>query len=219
MMKIQVICGDRWHPADTVRQGLEPLAGGEFEFIVTEHVEAFDPAELERYPIVLVARANSQSEEEKRFWMSEQVQQAFEHYVERGGSLLAVHAGTAGYQEDEMFRRLAGGAFTHHPEACRVEIHPDKQHPIAAGVEEFAVHDEHYFMQWEDPIADLIMTTVSEHGTQPGGWTRTYGRGRVCVLTPGHELEVWQHPMFQRLLRNALDWCARREPSNAEIQV
>lgn len=31
---------------------------------------------------------------------------------------------------------------------------------------------------------------------------------RVCVLTPGHNLEVWLHPGFQALLRHALNWCA-----------
>lgn len=210
-MKVWAICGDRWHPAVTVRQGLDKLEGSEFQFTITEQLEEFDAERLNDYPMVMVCRANSQSDEEKEFWMNEEVQHAFEHYVERGGSLLAVHAGTAGYNETGVFRRLIGGAFVHHPEACTVTIHPDKQHPIAEGIEEFSVHDEHYFMEWEDPVADLIMTTVSEHGAQPGGWTRTHGRGRVCVLTPGHEAEVWTHPTYQKLLRNALHWCAQKD--------
>ena len=65
-----------------------------------------------------------------------------------------------------------------------------------------------YFMALDDPQADLLMTTTSEHGTQPGGWTRSEGQGRVCVLTPGHNIAVWLHPSFQALLRNALRWCA-----------
>ncbi|GGO02943.1 ThuA domain-containing protein [Saccharibacillus kuerlensis] len=214
-MKVWVICKDRWHPAETIRQGLAKLNEEEFAFTITENMEEFDSGQLEQYPVVLVCRSNSQTEEEKAFWMNEQVQQAFVHYVERGGSLLAVHAGTAGYEEGEIFRRLCGGAFIHHPEACEVTIQPENRHPIAQGVEAFTVHDEHYFMEWEDPIADLIMTTVSEHGAQPGGWTRTHGRGRVCVLTPGHEPEVWNHPMYGRLLRNALYWCARQDPAES----
>ncbi|MDO3411102.1 ThuA domain-containing protein [Saccharibacillus sp. CPCC 101409] len=216
-MNVWAICGDRWHPADTVRGGLKELDGEEFSFKITDRVQDFDPEELEAYPVVLVCRSNRQSPEEEEFWMSGRVQKAFEHYVERGGSLLAVHAGTAGYEEDEPFRRLLGGAFIRHPEACEVTVNPEKQHPIAQGVEPFPVHDEHYFMEWEDPVSDLIMTTVSEHGAQPGGWTRTYGRGRVCVLTPGHEPEVWTHPMFLRLLRNALYWCAKRDPAEQGV--
>ena len=52
------------------------------------------------------------------------------------------------------------------------------------------------------------MTTQSEHGTQPGGWTRSEGRGKVCVLSPGHKVEVWLHPSYQALLKNALLFCA-----------
>jgi type 1 glutamine amidotransferase len=53
----------------------------------------------------------------------------------------------------------------------------------------------------------VFLTTVSEHGTQPGGWTRLEGQGRVCVLAPGHNLEVWLAPAYQTLIANALRWC------------
>jgi len=62
-------------------------------------------------------------------------------------------------------------------------------------------------MALDDAEADVFLTTSSEHGDQPGGWTRTEGVGRVCVLTPGHNLEVWLAPPFQRLLERALRWC------------
>jgi uncharacterized protein len=65
-------------------------------------------------------------------------------------------------------------------------------------------------MALDDPQAEVFLTTTSEHGSQPGGWLRTQGAGRVCVLTPGHNLPVWQHPSFQALLGNALDWSCRQ---------
>ena len=52
-------------------------------------------------------------------------------------------------------------------------------------------------MLLDDTEADVFMTATSEHGTQPGGWTRTEGAGRVCMLTPGHNVEVWLHPSYQ----------------------
>ncbi len=51
-------------------------------------------------------------------------------------------------------------------------------------------------MAMDDPQADVFVTTVSEHGEQPGAWRRVEGSGRVAVLTPGHNLEVWLHPFF-----------------------
>ena len=61
--------------------------------------------------------------------------------------------------------------------------------------------------EFDDPEADLFLTTRSEHGAQPGGWTRLEGDGRVCVLTPGHNVEVWLEPNYQVLIANALRWC------------
>jgi uncharacterized protein len=72
----------------------------------------------------------------------------------------------------------------------------------------FALKDEHYHMAFDASDADLFLISRSEHGMQPAGWTRTEGRGRVCVLTPGHNLEVWLHPSYQTLLQSALRWCA-----------
>ena len=64
-------------------------------------------------------------------------------------------------------------------------------------------------MALDDAGADVFTTTNSEHGEQPGGWRRVEGSGRVAVLTPGHNLEVWLHTSFQALLLNCLRWCGR----------
>lgn len=72
------------------------------------------------------------------------------------------------------------------------------------------IKDEHYFMEIDDPQIDVFLTTSSQHGILPGGWTRTEGKGRVCVLTPGHHVEVWRHPSYQALIKNGLDWCGKR---------
>lgn len=42
-----------------------------------------------------------------------------------------------------------------------------------------------------------------------GGWWREIGKGRVVFFTPGHILEVMNHPMMQRLYQNAAKWLVR----------
>ena len=76
-----------------------------------------------------------------------------------------------------------------------------------AGSATFTLKDEHYMMEMNDPDVDLFLYTESKHGRQPAGWTRSQGKGRVGVLTPGHNPEVWRHPSFQALLRNCIGWC------------
>jgi len=110
-----------------------------------------------------------------------------------------------------VMRGILGGAFIGHPKQCPVTVAPKDGHPLTAGVTAFTLTDEHYQMVLDDQEADLFLTSTSEHGTQPAGWTRFEGKGRVCVLTPGHNLEVWLDPSFQTLLDNCLHWCAQAE--------
>ncbi|HEX2911106.1 MAG TPA: hypothetical protein VH186_09885 [Chloroflexia bacterium] len=55
----------------------------------------------------------------------------------------------------------------------------------------------------------MLILTNSEHGTQPDGWTRLEGQGRVYLLTPGHNLAVWQHSDYQALIQHALTWACQ----------
>jgi hypothetical protein len=33
----------------------------------------------------------------------------------------------------------------------------------------------------------------------------------VCLLTPGHNVDVWLHPSYQALIQNALRWVIPQE--------
>lgn len=212
-----VFCDDRWHPASTVHEGLAPLAD-DFSWDWIEAIDDEPELSVERlaaYPVVVLSKSNNISASDHRGWATEHGQEVFLDYVQRGNGLLVVHSGTAGYAEMPVLRSLMGGVFVEHPPQCPVTIQPRPGHPLTAGSTPFTVVDEHYFVALDDPRAEVFLTTTSEHGTQPGGWTREEGdglnnvSGRVCVLTPGHNVEVWLHPSFQALLRNALQWCAK----------
>src|SRR5262249_22974907 len=137
------------------------------------------------------------------------VEAAFVDYVRRGNGLLVIHSGSAGYEHTLVLRGLMGGGFIRHPQQCPVTVVPQQGHPLTRGCEAVTRKGEHYLMAQDDTAADVFMTTQSEHGTQPGGWTRTEGAGRVCMLTPGHNVEVWLHPSYQALILNGLRWCSK----------
>jgi uncharacterized protein len=204
-MRILVLCDDYWHPAEVAREGLAKLADDGLTFDIIEDAGAFQPERLGDYPAVMLVKSDNTTAEDKTSWGTDAVQEAFVGYVEGGGGLLVVHSGTASLRNLPALRALVGGAFTHHPPRCPVTVEPTEGHPLTAGVEAFTAEDEHYMMVLDD--ADVFLTSISEHGSQPAGWTRRQGAGRVCVLTPGHTVEVWVHPSFQTLLRNALAWC------------
>jgi type 1 glutamine amidotransferase len=207
-MKALVICDDYWHPARTVRNGLAPLVASGVAFDWIENSADWSAERMAAYPLVVLSKSNNVSSSDRNPWMTEEVQQAFLDYVRQGKGLLAIHSGTADYREAMILRGLLGGVFTHHPPQCPVTVIPQKGHPLT-GCPEFTEKDEHYFMAMDDPGVEIFLTTASEHGAQPGGWTRLERDGRVCVLTPGHNEAVWLHPSFQTILCSALNWCAK----------
>jgi uncharacterized protein len=208
-MKILVVCDDRWHPALTPRAGLKNLEAQGFQFDWIENAAGWSTPGMESYPLVILTKSNNVSSSDEAKWMTPEVESALASYVGRGHGLLAVHSGLAGYANTPILRELLGGVFIQHPAQCPVRVEPRPDHILTRGLAEFTLQDEHYFMAVDDPEMDVFLTTSSENGVQPGGWTRLEGRGRVCVLTPGHNIEIWQHPTFESLLVNALRWCAQ----------
>ena len=181
-------------------------AGIEFDWI--EDSGDWSAERMNDYPVVILSKSNNVSSTNQDAWMTPEVEDAFLEYVRRGNGLLAIHSGTAGYAEAPTLRALLGGVFIQHPPQCPVTVMPKEGH-FLADAPTFSAQDEHYFMALDDVEADICLLTTSEHGTQPGGWTRVEGDGRVCVLTPGHNVEVWLDPAYQAILDKALRWCAK----------
>jgi type 1 glutamine amidotransferase len=206
-MRTLVICDDYWHPARTPRAGLAPLEERGFEFDWIEHAGEWSAERMAGYQLVVLTKANNISATDQSPWITDEVESAFRDYLQQGNGLLAIHSGTAGYAQRPVLRALLGGVFISHPPQCLVTVEPRAAHPLGGGSAAFTLKDEHYFMELDDTQADVFLTTRSEHGAQPAGWTRHERAGRVCVLTPGHNLEVWLDPSYQALIRNGLQWC------------
>lgn len=208
--KALVLCDDYWHPAKTPRAGLSALAGEKSEeaFDWMEDAHAWPALRIFDYPLIILTKSNNVSAADKTNWMTDAVQSALLGYVQQGGGLLVVHSGTADYKDAPVLRALLGGVFDHHPPQCMVTLESMADNELTKGATSFTVKDEHYFMLMGDAPVDVFLKSVSEHGEQPAGWQRSEVKGRVVVLTPGHNVEVWLHPSYQALLRNAARACA-----------
>ncbi len=205
-MRTLVLCDDAAHPAALTRDGLTGLGDCGYEFEWLENPDDWSADGMAAYPLVIFSKANNRSRTESAPWATEEIGAAFVDYVRRGNSILFLHSGTALYTNAPALCNLMGGVFVRHPAQCPVTVEPVVEHPLTAGSAPFTLKDEHYQMAMNDPNVDLFLHTSSEHGTQPAGWTRQEGKGRVAVMTPGHNLEIWHHPSYQALLRNTLAW-------------
>jgi type 1 glutamine amidotransferase len=223
-MHVLLICDDYWHPGQVPIDGVAPLAEKGFEFKTITNANDFSIDMLSQYPAVILSKCDEVSQADRQPWKTEAVQKGFVDYVEKGGGLLIIHTGTVPSKNNETFEKLMGCQFKGHPNACPVTVQPIKPHPVTEGVEMFCEVDEHYQLDIIAPDAEVIIASFSPqqgeeskrqedpyHNTvasiQPAGYVRTQGKGRVCVLTPGHNLPVWLNPQFQRTLSNALHWC------------
>jgi type 1 glutamine amidotransferase len=208
-----ILCGDSWHAAETVRRGFLPLEGMGFEFEFLETGAEWAAEKLLDFPLVILAKANMISPTDNRVWLTSNSEREFQNHLRCGAGILVIHGGTSRYGNLTAMRRMTGGAFLSHPPQCAVTLEPKLTHKIARGLETFIVHDEHYFMTYEGSEKDVFLHSRSEHGTQPAGWTKIVDGRRVCVLTPGHNLEVWQQPEYQKILLNALRWTTNQNQS------
>ena len=222
-MRVLLICDDYWHPGQIPIDGIAPLRG--FEFDIITNANDFKPGMISDYSAVLLAKCDEVSKDDKTSWKTDAVQQAFISYVENGGGLVAVHSGIVSGEKTEALDNLIGCRFTFHPHDCPVTVQPIKPHPVTEGVRMFCETDEHYRLQMLSHNADILIASYSpaqgaeEKYTEdpynntpawicPAGFVRTQGKGRVCVLTPGHLLPVWLNDQFQLTLSNALRWCS-----------
>ena len=210
-MKILVICDDFYHHEEVIKPGLAFLKDEydlTFATDMTEYSLADKP--LADYQVVIVAKDMHTSKSNKESWLTEQVIKQFEDYANGKNGLIFLHAGAVLCKHSQVIKNISGCEFDTHPEQCPVEhIITAAAHPIADGAINFTEKDEHYFIDFTAKDADIFLESRSEHGTQPAGYTRINNNsGRVCVLTPGHNLSVFENEQYKKIIKNAVKWCA-----------
>ena len=188
-MNVLVICDDIWHPGEVIVRGLKPLEklGYELDFVMAAK-DILTKTMIYDYDVIINAKGNAHSP------------------ANSSSPGNTYHPETRKDMVD-----LIGNSFIKHPKQCSITASACKDHPIIAGIEPFTFRDEHYMIQlYNEEELDIFMETTSdtEAGTQPAGYTKNVGKGRLVVLTPGHNCAVLQHPSYQKILANAIDWAA-----------
>jgi type 1 glutamine amidotransferase len=116
------------------------------------------------------------------------------------------------------YQFIVGGQWVAHPGNIidyRVNILP-VEHPITAGLADFDMHSEQYYMH-TDPSNHVLATTRfgSEHfawidGTiMPVIWTRAWGKGKVFYTSLGHVAKDFDVPEAKEIVRRGLLWASR----------
>jgi uncharacterized protein len=154
--------------------------------------------------------------------------------VESGTGLAGWHGGIAdSFRDSSDYMQLIGGQFVTHPSKRPQLVVGDetdnylpytveltelgRAHAILAGLDDFTLDTEQYWVLHDDLI-DVLATTT--HPVQPyhpwhrpivspAIWTREWGDGRVFVCTPGHSLDVLENPNVRTIIQRGILWASR----------
>ena len=138
----------------------------------------------------------------------------------RGGvGLAGWHGGMAdAFRDNPTYQFMVGGQWVAHPGDVidyTVQIVATDD-PITAGLSDFAMHSEQYYLH-VDPSNEVLATTTfsGEHApwiegcVMPVVWKRRWGTGRVFFCALGHQNVDFEVAEARELVRRGMRWASR----------
>ena len=129
------------------------------------------------------------------------------------------HGGMAdSFRNNTEYQFMVGGQWVAHPGNIidyTVNItKPDD--PIVAGLDDFAMHSEQYYMH-VDPADEVLATTTfsGEYApwidgvVMPVVWKKRWGQGRVFYCSLGHSAVDFDVPQAREIVRRGMLWASK----------
>lgn len=132
-------------------------------------------------------------------------------YVWTGAGLVSLHISAASCPDWEHMKPMTGGGWilneSWHPPFGWFNVNvSNSDHPLANGVSDFWTYDECYCGLDIQPGIDVFMHGIVNDEVQPLGWSHNYGDGQVANIALGHAGSSQEHPQFQKLVLNSVDY-------------
>ena len=179
----------------------EALAKERVSFTYTEEVTDLNAAKLAQFDALMIY-ANYDTIEPAQ-------EKALLDYVQGGKAFLPIHAASYCFRNSPAYVALVGAQFQKHGTGEFTAQVVKPEHPIMAGIQPFQVWDETYVHTMHGSDRTILMERVDDAGREPWTWVRTQGKGRVFYTAYGHDERVWGHPMFHKLILNAIHWAVQ----------
>lgn len=214
-------------PVEATEVFLPFLRANGFTVRIEESTDVYaDPAEMAAADLVVQCVTMSEITGEQLAGLSAA--------VVAGTGLTGWHGGIAdSFRASSDYLHLVGGQFATHPGKEPCERRGDetdnflphtitvtelgRTHPVTAGIEDFQLDTEQYWVLHDDLIDVLATTTHPTRPwhpwhrpvTAPAVWTRQWGAGRVLVTTPGHSPDVLRNPNVRTVIERGMLWATR----------
>ena len=139
--------------------------------------------------------------------------------IKGGVGLAGWHGGLAdSFRDNPSYQFMVGGQFVAHPGGIvdyEVNI-ADREDPITAGLEDFKMRSEQYYLHVDPHVEVLATTTFSgdhapwiEGAVVPVAWKKRWGQGRVFYCSLGHVAADFDVPEARELVRRGMLWASR----------
>ena len=134
--------------------------------------------------------------------------------VESGVGIAGLHGGMGdAFRQSTEWQFMVGGQWVAHPGGAgityKVEIVSDD--PIVAGMDNFEVTSEQYYMHVDPNNTVLAVTHFRDYGAAPVPvvWKKMWGQGRVFYSSLGHNAEVAAQKQPLEIMRRGMLWAAK----------
>lgn len=132
--------------------------------------------------------------------------------VKKGAGIAGLHGGMGdAFRNETEYQYMVGGQWVAHPgnDGVRYTVRiKEKDHPVMAGLADFEVVSEKYYMH-VDPANRVLAVTDFGDVEMPVVWTKNYGEGKVFYCSLGHHADIVAMPEVLEIMRRGMAWAAR----------
>jgi uncharacterized protein len=186
------------------------LSSAGFDVTLSEDKDLFLPENIKNFDVIICYTTHGSLTKEQSGGLLNSIIGSFWENTGKPKGFLGIHGASCSFENNETYLRMLGGHFLTHPElGPEYLFHVEKAgHPIMKGISDFSMVDELYLQEIYPPMETLI-TCDFEGFSRPVAWVKSYGLGRVSSLSLGHGVEQTENPIFQKIIINAVNWCAK----------
>lgn len=205
------------HQPREVAELFQSILGAEgFQVTVSDTLDAFRDHDLNALSLIVPVWTMGEIRPEQRDPVVVAVR-------DHGVGLAGCHGGMCdSFRADTEWQFMTGGQWVAHPGNDGVNYTVnirDTEHEITAGLPDFQVASEQYYLHVDPGIHVLATTQFPHPGVEgphtqnpcamPQVWTKMYGRGRVFYNALGHQRDVLEAEIPRELMRRGFLWAAR----------
>ncbi|MDD5707568.1 MAG: ThuA domain-containing protein [Kiritimatiellae bacterium] len=200
--------------AEVVRGWLE---SEQFEVTVSGTLKAFVEEDLKRYGVIIPIWSATSNE----VLTDEQIAKVNEAVV-GGVGIAGFHNGMYSFASKTNWQFMTGAYWVAHPGGGKttyeVNIKRAMEHPITAGINDFQVCSEQFYLHVDPAVATLASTRFpvsdaphSANGIieMPVAFVKRWGKGRVYYCSVGHIAEDVKVEPVATLIKRGMLWAAR----------